>query len=374
MTVIRLFIAAMLAVAALPASARGTFRPGAIWKDNRGQHINAHGGGVIYHKGTYYWYGEHKADSTSAAMVGVTCYSSKNLTDWKYRGVALPVTDERGHDIERGCILERPKVVYCAATGQFVMWFHLELKGQGYGAARYGVAVSDTPTGPFRYLRSGRVNPGRRPADFNPADTVCIAAALAEGDGLRWWGPLWRRLVANGLYNERDLAGGQMARDQTVFVDDDGKAYHIYSSEENMTLNIAELTPDYTAHTGRYVRMAPGGQNEAPAIFRHDGKYWMITSGCTGWDPNKARMFTADNIFGPWRQLPSPCTGPDADITFGGQGTYVLKVAGTEDRFIFMADIWRPKHPSDARYIWLPIDFEAGIPVVKWRGEWSLKD
>ena len=67
----------------------------------------------------------------------------------------------------------------------------------------------------------------------------------------------------------------------TVYVDDDGKAYHIYSAEENLTLNIAELADDYLDYTGRYVRVAPGGQNEAPAIFKRDGVYWMITSGCT---------------------------------------------------------------------------------------------
>ena len=32
-----------------------------------------------------------------------------------------------------------------------------------------------------------------------------------------------------------------------------------------------------------------------------------------------------------------------------------------------MADIWRPKHPIDARYIWLPIQFqEDGTPFVEW--------
>ena len=57
------------------------FFPGEIWKDNNGVHINAHGGGVINYKGTYYWFGEHKCDTTSSAMVGVTCYSSKNLVE-----------------------------------------------------------------------------------------------------------------------------------------------------------------------------------------------------------------------------------------------------------------------------------------------------
>ncbi len=43
----------------------------------------------------------------------------------------------------------------------------------------------------------------------------------------------------------------------TLFVDDDGKAYHIYSSEDNLTLQIAELADDYLSHTGKYIRIFP---------------------------------------------------------------------------------------------------------------------
>lgn len=344
-------------------------RPGEIWPDDKGVHINAHGGGVMEYGGMYYWFGEHKADNTSAALVGVTCYASKDLVHWKNMGVALSVSDEVGSDIERGCTLERPKVVYNAGTKKFVMWFHLELKGLGYRAARAAVAVSDKPAGPYRFIRSGRVNAYKYAEGTTKADI----AALEKIDlnKYEWWTPEWRKVVAAGAFMQRDLAGGQMSRDMTVFVDDDGKAYHIYSSEENLTLHIAELSADYTFHTGRYVRVAPGGQNEAPAIFKKDGKYWMITSGCTGWDPNEARMFSANNIFGPWTQHPNPCVGPDAKITFGGQSTYILKV---KDKFIFMADIWRPKHPIDARYIWLPIEFDsAGVPVIRWRDSWNME-
>lgn len=363
----------MLLLAALLPSA-GAFaqiRSGEIWPDNNGQHVNAHGGGVLFHKGRYYWFGENKSDTTSSAMVGVMCYSSDNLVDWKNEGAVLKVVDQKGHDIERGCILERPKVIYNEKTRKFVMWFHLELKGKGYAAARYGVAVADNPTGPYRYLRSGRVAPGQYPANMD-------AAARATMDTLRadnyktWWTPAWHKAVEEGLIYKRDMPEGQMARDQTVYVDDDGKAYHIYSSEENLTLQIAELTDDYTAHTGKVVRVAPAGHNEAPSIMKRNGKYWMITSGCTGWAPNEARMFVADNILGPWKQLPSPCVGPDEKITFGGQSTYILKVPGKKDAYIFMADIWRPKHPSDARYIWLPITFKAdGTPVVEWKDNWN---
>lgn len=365
-------LSVVLMAVPLFSHAKGEIRSGELWPDNHGVHVNAHGGGILYHRGTYYWFGEHKAKNTSNAMVGVTCYSSKNLTDWKNEGVALAVSDEQGSDIEKGCILERPKVIYNAKTRKFVMWFHLELKGLGYRAARAGVAVADKVTGPYHFLRSQRVNAYRYPLNVTESEKAAMAK-LQPKDYAEWWTPKWRRAIEKGLFLQRDLSTGQMARDQTVYVDDDGKAYHIFSSEDNLTLQIAELSEDYTFHTGRFVRVAAGGQNEAPAIFKKDGTYWMITSGCTGWEPNKARMFSARDIMGPWKQHESPCVGPKADLTFGGQSTYVLKVEGRRDAFIFMADIWRPKHPSDARYIWLPIDFKNGLPVVEWRDEWTLE-
>jgi beta-xylosidase len=248
--------------------------------------------------------------------------------------VALSVSNERGSDIERGCVLERPKVIYNALTKQFVMWFHLELKGRGYEAARYGVAVSQRPEGPFRFLYSQRANAGTWPTEMGQQQ-LAVLDTMDIGNYKEWWTPAWHKAVKQGLFVKRDFATSQMSRDMTLFVDDDGKAYHIFSSEDNMTLHIAELTADYMHHTGRYTRVAPGGQNEAPALMKKDGTYWMITSGCTGWDPNEARMFSAPTIWGPWTQHPNPCVGPNAEKTFGAQSTYILKVGNS---YIFMAD------------------------------------
>ena len=367
--IILLFAVAMMALPmaakqkrALTEKDRGAIRSGELWLDDKDEHINAHGGGILKFGDTYYWFGEHKSEHTSDALVGVMCYASKDLVNWRNCGVALSVTEpapnqngqrmrRRGattdSDIERGCILERPKVIYNPVTKKFCMWFHLELKGQGYNAARYGVAVADRPEGPYKFLYSSRANAGTWPVEGSPMDF--------------------------DEYLKRDFGKGQMARDMTLYVDDDGKAYHIFSSEETYTLHIAELTADYLHHNGRYTRVAPGGQNEAPAIFKHDGTYWMITSGCTGWAPNEARMFSAPSIWGPWTQHPNPCRGPLAEKTFNGQSTFVLTIdepSPLTSKYIFMADIWRPNHPIDARYIWLPIEFEDGKPVIRWRDEW----
>ena len=387
-----MLLAFLLALPAMVQSKGQTIRNGELWPDETGTHINAHGGGILKYGDTYYWFGEHKSDHTFAALVGVTCYASTDLVNWRNCGIALSVSDEPGSDIERGCVLERPKVIYNPVTKKFCMWFHLELKGRGYDVARYGVAVAEQPEGPYRFLYSQRADAGTWPLEFGKKELATMdtldAAHFKEA-----WTPTWRKAVEEGLYVKRDFGTGQMSRDMTLYVDDDGKAYHIFSSEDNLTLHIAELTGDYLHHTGRYTRVAPAGHNEAPAIFKHEGTYWMITSGCTGWDPNEARMFSAPSIWGPWTQHPNPCRGTKAELTFGGQSTYILKIENGKLKekgspkaaknyqpstfnvqYIFMADVWRPRHPSDARYIWLPIEFEDGKPVIRWRKEWQVRE
>ena len=170
----------------------------------------------------------------------------------------------------------------------------------------------------------------------------------------------------------RDLEGGQMSRDMTLFVDDDGTAYHIHAAEENYTLNISELSDDYTSFTDRWVRILPGGHNEAPALLKRNGKVFMITSGCTGWAPNEARLHVAESLFGKWKYRGNPCIGKDAELTFHSQSTYILPVEGKRDTFIFMADRWKPRDLSDSRYIWLPITFHSGAPSLRWEDAWSL--
>ena len=343
---------------------------GQLWMDTDGHHINAHGGNIIQYGDTYYWYGENRPYRGFTTEAGVGVYSSKDLKTWKNEGIALAVSEEAGHDIERGCIMERPKVLYNAKNKKFVMLFHLELKGRGYEAARVAFAESDSPTGPFRFIRSTRVNAGIWP--FNMDKKAQKAAQQTDARKWKeWWTPAWRKEVEKGMYLWRDFAGGQMSRDMTVFIDDDGKAYHITSSQENLTLLVSELTDDFLDFTGKYNMVAPGGQNEAPCLMKHDGTYWLICSGCTGWAPNEARMFSAPSIWGPWKQLSSPFVGTatgyrnmPANKTFGAQGTYIFPMNGKPT---FMADIWNDRHLSQSLHLWLPIEFDSeGVPVINW--------
>ncbi len=346
------------------------FKPGKIWTDNDSVHINAHGGGVLYHLGKYYWFGEHKISGSKGnkAMVGVSCYSSNDLYNWENEGIVLKVEEDSTSEIVAGCVIERPKVIYNEKTQQFVMWFHLELKGQGYDAARTGLAIASSVAGPYEYVRSFR--PNAEQWQLNAADTNINGT---QKKNLEWWTPEWRTEVEKGLFVKRDFHTGQMSRDMTLFVDDDGKAYHIHSAEENLTLHISELTDDYMDFSGKWTRVFPGGHNEAPAIFKRKGKYYMITSGCTGWSPNAARFAVAESIWGPWKPMGNLCVGADSALTFHSQSTFVLPVNGVEDSYIFMADRWRPKNPIDGRYVWLPIEFNDDKPSIKYYDAWDLK-
>jgi len=310
-----------------------SFLPGEVWKDTSGNPINAHGGGILYHEGTYYWYGEYKTGPTTlypdqgwecyrTEVAGVGCYSSKDLFNWNFEGLVLKaVKNDSLHDLHTTQVLERPKVIYNKKTKKFVMWMHID--SPDYAKARAGVAICDTPTGEFTYLESFRPN-------------------------------------------------GTMSRDQTLFVDDDGQAYHFYSSEHNQTMYISLLTDDYLKPTGKYTRNFINQSREAPAVFKHNNKYYILSSGCTAWDPNQAEIAVADSIMGPWKTLGNPCFGPNADKTFYAQNTFVVPVHGKENAYIAMFDKWEKLDLEKSRYIWLPVIFDKAQPVIPWRDSWDM--
>lgn len=300
---------------------------GECWKTVDGQTLQAHGGGMLIHDGVYYWYGENRDGPVREIdgrkridNVGVSCYRSTDLLNWTHLGVILPAVDDPDHDLDIRKVIERPKVIYNRATGKFVMWLHVD--SADYKAARAGIAVADSPAGPFRYLHSLRPN-------------------------------------------------NLMSRDQTLFVDDDGTAYHIGASDDNATAMISQLTDDYLDISGKFVKVFHGRYMEAFAFTKHDGRYWMIASGCTGWKPNTARSAVADNFMGPWEEMPTPCIGDNAELTFGGQSAYIIPPGPANRDHIAMFDIWRPENLRTSGYMWLPIQWEAGRMTIRWQPTWT---
>ena len=365
-------------LAAAAAMAAAAFENGGIWPDSGGVHINAHGGCVLQDGGTYYWYGEHKiaGGAGNRAHVGVGVYSSEDLHEWKNLGVALAVSDDPASDIAKGCILERPKVLKCPKTGKYVMYFHLERGNGGYSDARVGIAEADAPEGPFKFIRALRPTPGTAPQNA-PADELgeeAMQKSLADTAKPVSNGPSEAGMKA--LLWPAHSRGGQHCRDMTLFLEDDGTAYHIHSSEHNSTLHIDELTDDFLGYTGRWWRMAVKDWTEAPAICKHDGWYYLIGSGCTGWKPNEARYYRARKITGPWERMGNPASGINPlngigpALTWGGQSYYILQPSkATGGRHIAMFDIWRPQNAIDGRYVWLPVEFGDGTISIPWKNE-----
>ena len=67
----------------------GILKNGTLWKDTDGAPIHAHGGYMISFEGYYYWYGEDRREDYY-----VSCYRSKNLSDWEFRGHVLTASSK----------------------------------------------------------------------------------------------------------------------------------------------------------------------------------------------------------------------------------------------------------------------------------------
>ena len=285
---------------------------------------------MLFENGVYYWFGENKDTPTkknnligfNVDAVGVSCYTSKDLYNWKKQGLVLPAAKaDPAHALHTSKIVERPKVVYNALTQKYVMFLHLDT--EDYQFARVGVAVCDQPAGDYQFLGS-----------FSP--------------------------------NQAE------SRDMTVFKDQDGKAYLFHSSEWNATLYVAELSADYCQTTGVFTRNFVKASREAPAVFKRQGKFYCLSSGCTGWDPNAAEYAVAENIYGPWKVVGNPCIGPNSDKTFFSQSAFIFPVSDYNDAYIAMFDQWKKEDIGSSRYVWLPIRFEGERMVIEWLDEWDL--
>lgn len=298
---------------------------GQIWKDTDGNDIQAHGGCIIEYNGVFYWYGEFKGVDNmpgkwQTPALGMGCYSSKDLVNWKNEGLAFETDKENSESpVHTSKVFERPKVIYNEKTKKFVMWAHIDSADYTFAAA--GIAVSDGPTGPFKFVEAKQPN-------------------------------------------------RQDCRDMTVFKDIDGKAYLVHSTDWNKTLDIALLNDEYTDLAGLYVSVMKDQTREAPAVVYHNGMYYMVTSGCTGWLPNSALFSRCEHLLGQWKLIDNPCEGPNYRQTYYGQSTYIFSVKGKD---YIMFDHWHPEDLKTSGYSILPItyDEENKTMTITWTDEWN---
>jgi len=302
-------------------------------------------------------------------------YDRKNDANFDYQTASYDEASLRlAFDRTYGyyAIMERPKMLYNDNTGKYVLVYHVDgptdsairdnleqMKSNPYAGsnvsrysrAEMGFAVSDSPFGPFKLVNSQRMNYVIGQYDHNPG----------------------------------------MARDMTVFKDDDGKAYAIYSSEENQYTYISLLNDSYTGPVsegvnGRGVtfvdRVFPDNNREAPAIFKYDGYYYFITSGTTGWDPNPSIAYRANHIFGNtsdggqtftgYTRLGNPFPQDSSNTSYRSQSTAVIPYDPENGLFIYMGDRWIQRSLESSGYVWLPLKISAngmsveGVPLSDW--------
>lgn len=354
------------------------FLPGALWTDTEGNTIQAHGGqiqrmpvpdGAGGRTEKYVWIGENKSGGQMGNCFSV--YSSEDLHNWTFEGDVLrsvesmeqleedpyfadlyaDYTEEQLSEvfdcINISTVMERPKMLYNEKTEKYVLWFHSDDSTEKNSSYKYdvgmaGVAISDSPFGPFRFLGRYRLN-------------QCPSGQM---DCFPW-------------------SKGE-ARDLNLFKDEDGTAYVVYTSENNKTLYISKLNEAYTnlcadpeeaVYGVDYIRLFPGTMREAPVLTRGDnGRYYLMSSSTTGWMSNQARVWSADAIFGKWRNDGNPCQGAGASVTFDTQSTCLFQ--REDGQWIYYGDRWNLTDLADSRYVWLPVEFEGEKLTISWEEAW----
>jgi len=302
---------ATLGVVAVAEPARAvpvTIANGTQFTATNGSIVHAHGGGILKDGNYYYWFGENR--TADNRFFAVSVYRSTDLKNWEFRNNVL--TQSSASELASANI-ERPKVMFNASTGKYVMWMHKE-NGTNYSEARAAVAVSSTIDGTYTYQGS-----------FRPQ-------------------------------------GSFMSRDITIY-NDNGTGYMISAADENFDLMIYRLTPDFLGIAAVVGNFWNDAHREAPALFKRGSTYFMMTSAATGWTPNQAQYATATSISGPW----SGWTNVGNSTTFSSQPTYVLPITGTSGTsYLYFGDRWAGAWSgpvNDSQYVWLPLAFPSSTSM-----------
>ncbi len=343
--------------------------PGQVWLDTKGERIQAHGGAVCYENGSYYWYGENKTYTDGKNGIwtwGLKVYASKDLCNWDDLGYLIPpVLDDPNSALFPAKRVDRPHILKCPKTGKYVCW--IKLSGP---EAAFTIWQADALLGPYEMVEN-LYNPGRHKAgDF---DTIA---------------------------------------DQET-----GKGY-LYFDADHKSMLCMSLTEDYLHADGEitssYPNLTPPFTREAPALFEANGRKYMLTSGMTGYVPNKSDSAAADRWEDVFVSLGNPHVEDATRASFNSQISKIFRVEGRENCFIAMADRWLPGYHVDSRiadlftrviastyepakyqatdterkemyagnvletantavadYVWLPIEWEGDKPVIRWQERWK---
>jgi len=314
-----LYLVLLLTGAGLTAIAQHSkvneINSGIPWFDDRGKVVSAHGANIVSDHRRYYLFGEAHYDNSNA-FAGFNCYSSSDLYNWKFEKVCLAVQDSGRLGPDR--IGERPKVLKCPATGEYVMLMHTD--DLGYKDPCIGYATASTITGPYTF---------RGPLLFN-------------GDPIKKW-------------------------DMGSFQDMDGSGYLMLHGGL-----LYKLSDDY--HTiSKLVADNKWRGCESPAMIKKGGVYFWLTSDLTSWEKNDNVYYTAASLKGPWTLQGN--IAPKGTLTWNSQTSFVLAIAGVKDTtYMFMGDRWSyPKQASAATYVWQPLKISGtSMSMPKFMASWQI--
>ncbi|MRX69444.1 Glycosyl hydrolases family 43 [Flavobacterium resistens] len=283
---------------------------GVPWLDQNRNIVSAHGANIIKEKDTFYLFGEAHSD-TSNAFAGFNCYSSKDLYNWKFEKVALPLQESGKLGPNR--VGERVKVMKCPKTNEFVMYMHADTLT--YKDQFVGYAVSKNIEGPYTFK----------------------GPLLLDGKPIKKW-------------------------DMGTFQDTDNSGYILVHGGE-----IYKLNDDYKSVTEKVNENITTGF-ESPTMLKKDNMYYFIGSHLTSWEKNDNYYYTSNSLKGPWEF--QGLIAPKETLTWNSQSTFVLPIQGSkETTYMFMGDRWSfPKQASSATYVWQPLTISGkslSIPVYQ---------
>lgn len=304
-----------------------------FWKDTSGNPIYSQGGGVLQEGGTYYWYGvkydgavtyynNPSGKNSDSSFNAVTCYSSTDLVNWTFRGNVLTADDLGASDwVGRLGVARNPN------TGKYV------LVTQYQGPLGNGIlfATAGSPAGTFAPHH--------------------VQTSIAN--------------VVNG-----------MSGDQTVFIDDDGKAYLVFSNTQGRShLYVSLLRPsDYlNVEPATNVYNSASGGREGNVMFKHGGRYYFCSSDLHGWNASHTYYISATNILGPYG-AEAIMQGSAADFSHVTQTGMMIPVNGSSGSLVIHAgDRWADFAGNGLGYNqWVPITFNGAAPVMQSLSQWSL--
>ena len=240
---------------------------------------------AMVYKGTVYLYTGHDeapAPEQRYVMHEWLCYSSTDMVTWKEQPVPLKVTDFAWakDDAWASQVVER--------NGKFY-WYAAVEHGTIPGKA-IGVAVSDSPTGPFKDARG---------------------SALITND-----------MTKVGTHPWDDI-------DPTVFIDKKGQAYLFWG---NVACYWAKLKPNMTELDGPIHNIKLPQYTEAPWVHEHNGWYYLSYAAQF---PEKIVYARSRSIEGPWEYqgilnelAGNSNTNHQAIINFKGKSYFIYHNGG----------------------------------------------